>query len=196
MCPSPPPDRDAWRRRSSPPRPPRPRRVKHPWITAVLVVLGLLVVFGGLGALLEEQDRKSVTSETTSSSVPITEPPTGSAPQTPAPSEPRDVASQPGTSPSTTKPLPDTTPPGVVVLRVIDGDTIEVRGDGRIVPKDAVARVRLLEIDIPERGACFADAATARTTALLPPGSSAHPARCRADRPLPAVRLERAGHLR
>ncbi|WP_254643560.1 hypothetical protein [Streptomyces sp. BV286] len=35
----------------------------------------------------------------------------------------------------------------MVVLRVIDGDTIEVRGDGRIVPKDTVARVRLLEID-------------------------------------------------
>ncbi|MER5180953.1 thermonuclease family protein [Streptomyces sp. NPDC002896] len=61
----------------------------------------------------------------------------------------------------------------MVVLRVIDGDTIEVRGDGRIVPKGTVARVRLLEIDTPERGACFADAATARTIELLPPGSSA-----------------------
>ncbi|WP_043454928.1 thermonuclease family protein [Streptomyces fulvoviolaceus] len=61
----------------------------------------------------------------------------------------------------------------MVVLRVIDGDTIEVRGDGHIVPKGTVARVRLLEIDTPERGACFADAATARTTELLPPGSSA-----------------------
>jgi endonuclease YncB( thermonuclease family) len=67
---------------------------------------------------------------------------------------------------------PAAPPAGVVVLRVIDGDTIEVRGDGRIVPKDAVARVRLLEIDAPERGACFADAATARTAALLPTGST------------------------
>lgn len=176
MCPSPPPDRDAWRRRSSRSRPARAGRVKHPWITAVLVVLGLLVAFGGLGALLEEPDRKSVTSETSPSSVPATEPPASSAPQPSAPSEPRDVTSQPGTSPSTpptTKPSPDTAPPGVVVLRVIDGDTIEVRGDGRIVPKDTVARVRLLEIDTPERGACFADAAAARTTELLPPGSSA-----------------------
>lgn len=73
MCPSPPPDRDEWRRRSSPPRPVRPRRVKRPWNTAVLVVLGLIAAFGGLGALLEEQDRKSVTSETTPSSVPMTE---------------------------------------------------------------------------------------------------------------------------
>ncbi|WP_010047163.1 MULTISPECIES: thermonuclease family protein [Streptomyces] len=65
----------------------------------------------------------------------------------------------------------------MVVLRIIDGDTLEVRGDGRILPKDAVARVRLLEIDTPERGACFADDATARTTTLLPPGS-----RIRAER--------------
>ncbi|MDO0909349.1 thermonuclease family protein [Streptomyces sp. DT2A-34] len=61
----------------------------------------------------------------------------------------------------------------MVVLRVIDGDTIEVRGSGQVVPEGSVARVRLLEIDAPERGACFADDATARTAALLPPGSSA-----------------------
>ncbi|GGX56419.1 thermonuclease family protein [Streptomyces chartreusis] len=60
-----------------------------------------------------------------------------------------------------------------MVLRVIDGDTIEVRGDGQVVPKDRVARVRLLEIDTPEQGACFADDATARTATLLPPGSRA-----------------------
>ncbi|MFE6195781.1 thermonuclease family protein [Streptomyces sp. NPDC057838] len=58
-----------------------------------------------------------------------------------------------------------------MVLRVIDGDTIEVRGDGGVLPEDTVVRVRLLEIDTPERGACFADEATARTTTLLPPGS-------------------------
>ncbi|MEV2194647.1 thermonuclease family protein [Streptomyces phaeochromogenes] len=61
----------------------------------------------------------------------------------------------------------------MVVPRVIDGDTIDVRGDGRIVPKGTVTRVRLLEIDTPERGACFADTTTARTSALLPPGSNA-----------------------
>ncbi|MFI8170939.1 thermonuclease family protein [Streptomyces sp. NPDC085931] len=63
------------------------------------------------------------------------------------------------------------------MLRIIDGDTLEVRGDGRILPKDTVARVRLLQIDTPERGACFADKATARTTRLLPPGN-----RLRAER--------------
>ncbi|MFF3214172.1 thermonuclease family protein [Streptomyces sp. NPDC002886] len=59
----------------------------------------------------------------------------------------------------------------MTVIRVIDGDTLELRGDGRVLSKDKVARVRLLEIDTPERGACFADDATARTTALLPTGS-------------------------
>ncbi|MFC8920134.1 thermonuclease family protein [Streptomyces sp. NPDC057116] len=67
------------------------------------------------------------------------------------------------------------TPPGgrrgPVVLRVIDGDTIEVRGDGRVIPDGAVARVRLLEIDTPERGDCFSREATARTAELLPVGS-------------------------
>jgi hypothetical protein len=47
-----------------------------------------------------------------------------------------------------------------------------VRGDGGIVPENTVARVRLLAIDTPERGACFADEATARTAALLPKGST------------------------
>ncbi|MEV3988321.1 thermonuclease family protein [Streptomyces sp. NPDC049837] len=60
---------------------------------------------------------------------------------------------------------------GPVVLRIIDGDTIEVRGDGRVVPDGAVARVRLLEIDTPERGDCFSREATARTAELLPIGS-------------------------
>lgn len=162
MCPSPPPDPDAWRRRSQLSGPWRPRRLKHPWITAVLV--GLLLAFGDIGALLED-DRTPTTSETAPADVPTTEPPNRSPPRTPTPSEPRDAPAQP-----TTKP-PTATPTGVVVPRVIDGDTIDVRGDGRIVPKDTATRVRLLEIDTPERGACFAD--TARTSAFLPPGSNA-----------------------
>ncbi|GAA3389215.1 thermonuclease family protein [Streptomyces roseoviridis] len=62
-------------------------------------------------------------------------------------------------------------PHGPVVIRVVDGDTLEVRGTGRIVPEGTVARVRLLEIDTPERGACYSREATARTARLLPPGS-------------------------
>ncbi|MET9436506.1 thermonuclease family protein [Streptomyces sp. NPDC006551] len=63
-------------------------------------------------------------------------------------------------------------PPGPIVIRVIDGDTIEVRGTGRVVPDGTVAHVRLLEVDTPERGACYSRQATARTTELLPPGST------------------------
>ncbi|MET9801990.1 thermonuclease family protein [Streptomyces sp. NPDC006368] len=66
---------------------------------------------------------------------------------------------------------PDRGPRGPVVLRVIDGDTVEVRGDGRVIPDGTVARVRLLEIDTPERGECFSREATARTAELLPTGS-------------------------
>ncbi|RST08043.1 thermonuclease family protein [Streptomyces sp. WAC05374] len=66
---------------------------------------------------------------------------------------------------------PPTRQRGPVVLRVIDGDTLEVRGDGRVIPDGTVARVRLLEIDTPERGECFSREATARTAELLPVGS-------------------------
>ncbi|QGV82909.1 thermonuclease family protein [Streptomyces ficellus] len=58
-----------------------------------------------------------------------------------------------------------------MVVRVIDGDTVEVRGDGRVVPAGTTASVRLLEVDTPERGDCFSEEATARTEQLLPPGS-------------------------
>ncbi|MFD4376832.1 thermonuclease family protein [Streptomyces sp. NPDC058486] len=56
---------------------------------------------------------------------------------------------------------------------MIDGDTIEVRGDGTIIPTSRTAKVRLLEIDAPEKGACFSREATAQTRTLLPPGSTA-----------------------
>lgn len=164
MCPSSPPDPDAWRHQTGQLRPRRRRRLKHPWITAVLVLLGLLLGVGGLGTLLEEE--RAPTSETVPADV--TTSPSPSPTRTPQPTAPppRDAPGTPTTTPSAAQPA------GVVVLRVIDGDTIEVRGDGRIVPKDTVARVRLLEIDAPERGGCFADAATARTAGLLPTGSS------------------------
>ncbi|MFE6227766.1 thermonuclease family protein [Streptomyces sp. NPDC057854] len=55
---------------------------------------------------------------------------------------------------------------------MIDGDTIEVRGEGEIITAGATAKVRLLEIDAQEKGTCFSREATARTQALLPPGST------------------------
>jgi micrococcal nuclease len=49
-----------------------------------------------------------------------------------------------------------------VVERVVDGDTIALSGGGR---------VRLVQIDAPERGEeCYGDRATALARRLLPPG--------------------------
>jgi endonuclease YncB( thermonuclease family) len=142
------------------------------------VLFGLLVVFGGLGALLDGSQKgiSGTTAPTeTSASQPSENPDRASPAGTTEP--PAEPPNKTATAPST-KPKPSSiAPTGAVVLRVVDGDTLEVRGDGGVLPRDTVARVRLLEIDTPERGACFADEATARTTTLLPPGS-----RIRAER--------------
>lgn len=59
----------------------------------------------------------------------------------------------------------------VTVQRIVDGDTLVVSGDGNLLPARDV-RVRLLEVDTPEVGACFAGKATARAATLLPAGST------------------------
>ena len=62
--------------------------------------------------------------------------------------------------------------PNAVVTRVVDGDTIRARISGR------QERVRFIGIDTPESVKpntpvqCFALAASARTKALLPPGTA------------------------
>lgn len=57
----------------------------------------------------------------------------------------------------------DSAAEGAVVAHVIDGDTIELV-DGR--------RIRLVQIDTPERGReCYGDEASALTRRLLPPGT-------------------------
>jgi micrococcal nuclease len=57
----------------------------------------------------------------------------------------------------------DSSSSGAVVERVIDGDTIALV-DG--------TRVRLVQIDTPEKGdECYGDEATALTRRLLPPGT-------------------------
>ncbi|MGA5470414.1 hypothetical protein ACPCUK_16700 [Streptomyces arboris] len=166
MCPSRPPDPNAWRNQpwrsgSHPGGPGEPRRSKHPWITSVVVILGLLLGLGAFGALLEGGEKR--TSGTASPTKTPTARPSDDARETsptapPAtakpPAEPADPSDGPAATP-TTKPEPPSTgtaPPGVVVLRVIDGDTLEVRGDGGVLPKDTVARVRLLAMwtDCPE----------------------------------------------
>ncbi|GIH68119.1 thermonuclease family protein [Sphaerimonospora thailandensis] len=57
----------------------------------------------------------------------------------------------------------------VKVKKIVDGDTIDV-----VNSRGKTMRVRLLEIDTPERGQCWFDAATARTAALLPVGKIAY----------------------
>lgn len=146
--------------------------LRHPLVTAVALLLGLLLALGAIGSLTGE-GRKSTSSEKVPADVPTSEQPSTRSPAATATQTPaeRRGASQPATDGVAKG--PDRKPPVVKVLRIIDGDTIDVRGDGRIVPKGDVVRVRLLEIDTPERGDCFAGAATARTKALLPLGSSA-----------------------
>lgn len=72
-------------------------------------------------------------------------------------------------APVTTTTTATTLPPGVPaqgedtsVVRVIDGDTIEVAGG---------TRVRLIGVDTPEAGACFAADATRYASELLPAGT-------------------------
>jgi micrococcal nuclease len=49
-----------------------------------------------------------------------------------------------------------------VVERIVDGDTLVVRGG---------ARVRLVQIDAPEDGECYSAASTRELTRLAPPGA-------------------------
>ncbi|MBL7286159.1 thermonuclease family protein [Corynebacterium godavarianum] len=54
------------------------------------------------------------------------------------------------------------------VTKIVDGDTLDVDRDGETV------RVRLLNIDTPERGECLYQEATDRLTELAPPGTRVH----------------------
>ena len=80
------------------------------------------------------------------------------------------------------QPLPQSVPANGVVVRVVDGDTVQVKVDGDTEP------VRLIGVDTPETVddrkpvQCFGPEASARTQSLLPPGT--------------AVRLERDAEAR
>ena len=52
-------------------------------------------------------------------------------------------------------------PPTVPVKKVVDGDTLDVRIGGR------TERVRVIGVDTPEVGECYATEATRRLTALI-----------------------------
>lgn len=55
-----------------------------------------------------------------------------------------------------------------IVVKIVDGDTVDVR----FTRTGPTVRVRLLEVDTPERGQCWAKTATKRTAALLPVGTT------------------------
>ena len=77
----------------------------------------------------------------------------------------------PGAAPDVSGPALE---PNAVVLKVIDGDTMDVDLGGRR------ASVRFLGIDTPEKtggylpAECGGDAATRRTTEVLPPGTEVY----------------------
>lgn len=73
------------------------------------------------------------------------------APRQPAPPDPPPAPS------ALTQPVP------AVVDRIIDGDTLVIQ-DGR--------HVRLLGVDTPEKGQCWAKEATTALTTLTPPGTT------------------------
>ncbi|MEU3169615.1 thermonuclease family protein [Streptosporangium sp. NPDC006930] len=56
------------------------------------------------------------------------------------------------------------------VVKIVDGDTIDVR----FTRTGPTVRVRLLQVDTPERGACWFTAATKRTATLLPVGKTTY----------------------
>ena len=60
----------------------------------------------------------------------------------------------------------------VVVARITDGDTFRaVAVEDGLIPTGTEVRVRLLEVDAPERGACGADEATAALDRAAPVGA-------------------------
>jgi endonuclease YncB( thermonuclease family) len=93
------------------------------------------------------------------------------APFTSEPDQQTVAASSPATTTTTAAPLPATTsvPAGVPaqgedssVVRIIDGDTIEMTGG---------TRVRLIGVDTPETVECFGPEATRYANELLPAGT-------------------------
>ncbi|MET9509007.1 thermonuclease family protein [Streptomyces flavidovirens] len=92
------------------------------------------------------------------------------SPNEPAPQGEREKTAEEAESEPPDPPVTETRS-AVVVERIVDGDTIEVSGDGRILPRDTSVTVRLLAIDAPETRDCYSSEATARIQQLLPLGS-------------------------
>ncbi|WP_267241514.1 thermonuclease family protein [Streptomyces sp. PR69] len=157
MGPSSRPDPEAWRR-SQPqsPEPGEPRRFRHPLLLAIIAGLVAVLALGGLGALLGGGDDSGSGTENVRQEEPAVEP---AEPVEEPPAEEQ-------------QPAEDRAPAGPVVVRIIDGDTVDLRGTGDILPEDETSRVRLASIDAPEKDACFGDEATDRIAELLPVGET------------------------
>ncbi|MET7622279.1 thermonuclease family protein [Streptomyces sp. NPDC005408] len=131
-------------------------------------MLVALLGLGVLGALLGEEDGPAPKSPPVVGKT--TQPPSEAPAGTPSAAVQKPSKTTPPSATGQPKKARPKAPLRAVVLRVIDGDTIQVQGDGRIIPAGTPARVRLLEIDTPEKGACFGRDATTRTAKLLAPG--------------------------
>lgn len=134
------------------------------WQQVVLIVLGLLIALNATAALLattgstEAQDDAGTTSTTTLAT-------NGTEPATTT-----TIAPSTTLSPTTTAAVvsPSTTlaqPPGtdrVTLASVTDGDTVRVQ-----FVDNTIEKVRLIGINTPETGECFAAEATSAITSLL-----------------------------
>ncbi|MGW0546579.1 thermonuclease family protein [Streptomyces altiplanensis] len=155
----------------------------RPFTTAVLTLAlstgAALAACGSGGDAGEKNDTGAVTSEEPAPREDTTPPEELSPPNEPAPQEQgRQGTGETGTETETGTEAKPPAPPAaesrstVVVERIVDGDTIKVRGDGEILPPGTSVSVRLLEIDAPETGDCYSGEATERIARLLPLGSS------------------------
>lgn len=178
MSPSP-PDPHAWRR-DQPSRRPRPRSLMRKVLLGLLASFAAFVALGLALSLAGYQPPESGDSGAGSGSGP----PGGQAEDDTnrRGSEQGNRTREPGEAPDKDRGDVEAQQEGkrklgsdsghVVVKRIVDGDTLVVSGDGSVVPDRSGVEVRLLEVDTPEAGKCFADKATARTNALLPVGST------------------------
>lgn len=180
MSPSPRPDPNAWRRNqpSSSPAPPTGASRRKKVVIGISAAAAGILGFGLLGGLIEATGGDSDPGG--SSTAPSDPGGDGDGPndtaQEPQGGKQESVPNQPddrrrdGPARQEEDSGPDQS--RVTVQRIVDGDTFVVSGNGSIVPDRDGIRVRLLEVDTPEAGQCFADKATARTSALLPVGST------------------------
>jgi endonuclease YncB( thermonuclease family) len=123
----------------------------------VLLLVALAALLAGCGdadgRAVDGSGRASTTTRGPLSTAPPT---TDEVPDTTAVAATAPTTAPPTTAPPTT--APPAAPPGVVVIEVVDGDTIVVAGG---------QRVRMIGIDTPERGQCGYYEATAALTALV-----------------------------